>query len=137
MTHLTRLVITSWDFYDVCAEHVARLPQLRELDIHWTRVSAKGLHHLAKGCTQLRRLRFTTASVMDETWIAAFVKMRYMERLTLSHAWMTDAVLLHLARVRSLAQLHLIKTQGFTVKGLAVLRRLKRHVDIVHAQFEG
>jgi endonuclease YncB( thermonuclease family) len=88
-----------------------RLAELEELNLNWTRVTAKGVLNLIKGRAKLRRLELSGVDLRDED-LSALAQLTSLESLNLRSTLITDRGLAALKTLSELRALYINDGRG-------------------------
>jgi endonuclease YncB( thermonuclease family) len=108
--------------------HLAELPQLEELNVNWTKVTAAGVLQLVKNRRGMKRLEVAGVNFRDED-MAALKELWHLKTLSLRATQVTDQGLEHLKPFTELRTLSLMST-SIGDAGLAHLESLTMLEDL-------
>jgi Leucine-rich repeat (LRR) protein len=106
---------------DLGLAKLARLKNLRRLDVSGAKITAEGLKHL-QGLPKLERLSVWHCKSLDDSAAAVLASMKGLENLDLSYTGAGDATLAALTALPRLRTLYLTDTKA-TAEGVAAFRQ--------------
>ena len=117
-------------------KYVAEFPQLNDLWLNHTKVTAKDLVPLGS-LKHLNTLMVTGLGIDDKT-IAYVTKLTAIKKLNLGENIVTDLGLPHLAQMPQLKQLELTGCRGVSHTGVSdLLSRTKQKIEVKFATSKG
>ena len=107
---------------------IARMSNLKELDIGNTKITAVGVRHLAK-LEKLENLNLWMTKITGNGGLSALEKLPRLKSLELDETDIDDGALLLLARIKSLRYVELWHT-NVTRAGIARLQKMRPDIEI-------
>jgi len=122
---LERLDLMQTRFNDLQLRRLAKLPELRVVDLRGTMDAGDMTLGVLAGLPHLRALKHRSSIVTDEG-LAELAQSGSLESLLIQDFAITDASGGHLARLPGLTSLEIFRCQGFGSEGLVALEPLGR-----------